>query len=675
MNKKFKIKFIFISLLMFFLFFSACMSVNLENGVAETVTLTPHLKASVFPDSNNVYCNPNGIYNSSDTIQIQNTYSTDEKVGLSISQIALTNNEGKPSGSDYGTWTIKDTSTTPEIVYFSGYIGQTAQTLTTPIFLYPQQSIDLTLSYIIEDRYKIADLLAKSDNDPFGYITWTYDEEALQAYGYKDTTSDDDNTLVITYDGKKAEHEALGQSIYEFPTSVSSASSWGWNTDRTSFNKVTINENFKNYNGLTSTAYMFSDFKSASVSEGFEYLDTSKVTNMGEMFKNYGYSSTTINTVPNVENWNTTKVSNMASMFSDYGYSSTVLDKVPNVSNWTISSVSNLGQIFKNYAYKSNVLDAVPDVSNWNTTNVSNLVYTFQAYGYSSTELSKAPNTSNWNTQKMSNIGAAFQNYGYKSSKLNDVPDVSSWKTSSASNMAFMFQDYGYSSTELNKVPDISSWDTKKVDNFGAMFQNYGYLSTQLDVVPNVTNWVPSNASNFAQLFYAYGFSSEKLTSVPDMSKWETPKLTNMMEMFYNYGSKCVFSELNFSLFNTSKVTNYPRMLSGMKLKSITLGAGWNKDLTSSGTCLTNSSGTTNATWYDTDGNIYEKCSMGTAVRTGVVTYSDTKQSLTSETQQDKIASKTDTRQADANKVEESEPISSVLLNFTSSITTFFNSL
>ena len=103
MNKKFKIKFIFISLLMFFLFFSARMSINLENGVAEAVTSIPRLKASVFPDSNNVYCNPNGIYNSSDTIQIQNTCSTDEKVGLSISQIALTNNEGKPSGSDYGT--------------------------------------------------------------------------------------------------------------------------------------------------------------------------------------------------------------------------------------------------------------------------------------------------------------------------------------------------------------------------------------------------------------------------------------------------------------------------------------------------------------------------------------------------------------------------------------------
>ena len=47
---------------------------------------------------------------------------------------------------------------------------------------------------------------------------------------------------------------------------------------------------------------MFDDFKNVSSSEGFENLNTSKVTTMGEMFDNYGYSVSTINEVPDVSN-------------------------------------------------------------------------------------------------------------------------------------------------------------------------------------------------------------------------------------------------------------------------------------------------------------------------------------------------------------------------------------
>ena len=46
-----------------------------------------------------------------------------------------------------------------------------------------------------------------------------------------------------------------------------------------------------------------------------------------------------------------------------------------------------------------------------------------------------------------------------------------------------------------------------------------------------------------------------------------------MTEMFSNYGKQCVFSELNLSLFNTGIIKYYSKMLSGVKLKSITLGA------------------------------------------------------------------------------------------------------
>ena len=175
-------------------------------------------------------------------------------------------------------------------------------------------------------------------------------------------------------------------------------------------------------------------------------------------------------------------------------------------------------------------------------------------------------------------------------------------------------------------------------------------------------------------------------------------------------------------------------MLFGIKLSTIKLGPNFSIDLANndlSGGCLTNSSGTTNATWYAKGGKSYAKCGMGTEIRTEAVTYYDTPQtlalasneklltsdtstnqkvdntstssnsqntdSLTPDTKQDKssnteadtekdkssstdattkdkAADKTATQQVDV-KSEEEESITSVLLSFTSNITSLFNSL
>ena len=70
-----------------------------------------------------------------------------------------------------------------------------------------------------------------------------------------------------------------------------------------------------------------------------------------------------------------------------------------------------------------------------------------------------------------------------------------------------------------------------------------------------------------------------------------------MSEMFsfYGYNSTSAFF-LNLSNFNTNKVTAYSSMLDGLKLESITLGANFNMDLTSTGAELCNSSDTKDAT-------------------------------------------------------------------------------
>ncbi len=422
-----------------------------------------------------------------------------------------------------------------------------------------------------------------------------YDYLPPDAYAYLSGTS-----LTLTYDYQKASHTAEGHTVYEIPTAATQASNWKWDGVRSTTTNVAINESFKNYSGLTSTAFMFNNFMNVSDISGFEYLDTSQVTNMDSMFKSFARRKTSFNSVPNVSNWNTSKVTNMSYLFWFYGASSENLDKVPDVSKWNVSKVENMEQLFG--AYGERISSSV-------------------------------------------------------------VPDVSKWNTSSLTTTKSMFDCYGCYSKVLVDVPDVSKWTTSNVKTMEKMFVGYG---------------------NYANN--------------------------------YSY-------ELDLSSFNTSQVTNHNRMLDLFRLKKIKLGEGWNKDLTSSGAYLSNSSNTKNATWYDEHGNTYTNCGMGIVARTQPVTYYDTPQSLTSasneklltsdtntnqkvdnksasknsenvdslipDTQQDKssstkadtkdkaidkTASKTDTQQTDT-KDEEAEPVLNVLLNFTSSITAFFNSL
>ena len=305
-----------------------------------------------------------------------------------------------------------------------------------------------------------------------GFFAVAYEKEQPvpegEAYAYRDGT-----TLVITWDKDKTKHIDAENIIYNIPVSANQATDWEWDKARGEFTKVKISENFKNYGEITSTAYMFDSFKNVTDNEGFEYLDTSKVTNMSSMFYKYGESVSSLNTVPNVSKWDTSNVTDVSYMFSYFGFLSTTLNSVPDVSNWNISKVAN---------------------------------------------------------------------------------------------MSHMFEDYGYRTTELNNVPNLSKWDTTKVED--------------------------------------------------------------VSYMFYNYGNRCVFENLDFSSFNTINISSYSYMLAHMNLRSITLGSNFNLNLTgaiigSNKACLTNSSGSYNATWYDDNKTPYEKCGMGTTARTQAITYYD----------------------------------------------------
>ena len=152
-------------------------------------------------------------------------------------------------------------------------------------------------------------------------------------------------------------------------------------------------------------------------------IDTSKVTNMHEMF-----ASTSSLITLDVSNWDTSQVTNMSYMF----YEARGLTNL-NVSNWNTSNVKYMNSMF----WKASSLTKL-DVSKWNVSNVTEMSNLFRGAS-SLTSL----DVSNWNTSKVTNISYIFA-YMSSLTKL----DLSNLDTSNMIDMSFMLSK----STKLKEL-------------------------------------------------------------------------------------------------------------------------------------------------------------------------------------------------------------------------------
>ena len=173
-------------------------------------------------------------------------------------------------------------------------------------------------------------------------------------------------------------------------------------------------------------------------------------------------------------------------------------------------------------------------------------------------------NIGGWNTNALTNAGVMFN--GCKSiTKL----DVENWNVSGVTNMNSMFRECD------NLISlDLSKWDVSKVKNMANMFS----LDYKLETL-NVSNWDTSSLEKMEQMFlecyklqsldlsswntskvtglFDLFFDCNEITSIKFGSGWDTSNVTNMKGMFY----RCLkLKELDLSMFNTSKVTNFNAM-------------------------------------------------------------------------------------------------------------------
>ena len=281
--------------------------------------------------------------------------------------------------------------------------------------------------------------------------------------------------------------------------------------------QINFNNNF-NTSKVTNMFNMFSNCTSLTNLD-LSSFNTSNVTDMNNMFSNC-----TSLTNLDLSNFNTSKVANMYQMFSSCS-SLTSLD----LSSFNTSNATNMDSMFSSCSSLTSL-----DLSSFNTSSVTNMSYMFERCS-SLTSL----DLSGFNTSKVTNMSYTF----YSCSSLTSL-DVSGFNTSNVIDMIYMF--FGCSS--LISL-DLSNFNTSTVTNMERMFHGCSSLRS-LDV----SGFNTSKVTNTSWMFH--GCSS--LISL-DLSSFNTSNVTNMGGMFYNCSS---LTSLDLSNFNTSNVTNMFRMFS-----------------------------------------------------------------------------------------------------------------
>lgn len=238
-------------------------------------------------------------------------------------------------------------------------------------------------------------------------------KEALRTFKAVYDTTGGANILNFYYDTK--DHTPEG-TIYYLANNADEFTDWTYHNDRGNVKGVNIDKTVIKNKELKSTAYMFYSMKNVESFEGAEHLDVSNVTDMSEMFRYLGAGTnkapSKFNVVPDVSRWNTAKVQYMGNLFRQYGQYSITLNEVPDVSHWDTGNVTNMTYMFGSYAYGTtsnpSILEKTPDVSNWNTEKVTDVSGMFNSYGLCSSKLDFELNLSKWNLSNASTTGNMF---------------------------------------------------------------------------------------------------------------------------------------------------------------------------------------------------------------------------------------------------------------------------
>ena len=421
----------------------------------------------------------------------------------------------------------------------------------------------------------------------------------------------DNTTLTFYYDGLSSSREG---TIYGLNENGDPA----WRSDGTnaSVTNVVFDPSFADARP-TSTVSWFCDMYNLENISGLNYLNTSEVTNMMQMFAGQSKLTSLDLSGWNVENlgsalamfafgsslktidlrgWKTTSLFNTAQMF----YYCSSLTTIYVSDEWTNANIGNSDNMFaectslKGYqgtTYDADHVDAAYAHIDGGTSNPgylsekpkeayacytpSNTTLTFYYDNQRSTRPGTTYDLSYWpgwhsdgtiaNVTK-AEFNSSFANarpttthdWFYGMENLESITGMEYLNTSEVTDMGWMFADC-YVLASL----DVSNFNTSNVTNMHTMFWGC-YALTSLDV----SSFNTAKATDMSLMFC----SCRALTSL-DVSSFNTAKVTTMNRMFE---SCYALTSLDLSSFNTAQVTNMAWMFYNCShLKTIYVGDGW----------------------------------------------------------------------------------------------------
>ena len=283
--------------------------------------------------------------------------------------------------------------------------------------------------------------------------------------------------------------------------------------------KVVFDASFANARP-TSCYKWFYGCKDLTTIEGIEYLNTTNVTDMSNMF----YFCHDLKTL-DVSNFDTQNVTDMSYMFY-YCDDLKTLD----VSNFDTKNVTDMSYMFDDCSGLTTL-----DVSNFDTQNVTNMNGMF--WGCSGLTIL---NLASFDTQNVTDMNGMFG----RCSKLT-ILNLSSFDTQNVTDMTSMF-----SGCSALKTLNLSNFDTKNVTGMTSMFNGCSALKT-LDL----SNFDTQNVTNMESMFS----NCSALTTL-DISGFNTKNVTNMEYMFNGCSA---LKTLDLSSFDTKNVRNMGHMFDG----------------------------------------------------------------------------------------------------------------
>ena len=433
-----------------------------------------------------------------------------------------------------------------------------------------------------------------------GYLT-SWKQENLYLY----LKVNSDNKAVLRY----------GQVPADTPYYIDSQ----WNVDGGAYElssvmAITVEASCQHFAG-TNLSNLFSEFPALTTINDLENLNTAKVTNMEEMFKD-------CSSLPSLDlsGWNTAEVTNMKEMFNGCSkleniyvgdgwstenvtepesskdmfsgctklpnFNSTVVDKTHAntgaggyLTSWTQenlrlylkvnlednTAVLRYGQVPANTPYYDGNNQWVGDGTDAAKNRVTDITVAESCKHFAGKSLYNLFSgfkalTTIYDLENIYTANVTDMEEMFKDCSSLPSLDLSGWNTANVTYMSYMF--LGCSS--LASL-DLSGWNTGNVVLMNDMFNGCSSLAT-LDL----SGWNTGNVVLMNDMFN--GCSS--LATLTFGEGWDTSSVTNMSYMFNGCSS---LETLDLSGWNTDKVTDMSYMFRYCSsLASLTFGEGWN---------------------------------------------------------------------------------------------------